>query len=544
MHHLSNLQIVLSQDRQLNCVFQLIKMEVTMSTSAAVAVLAVAMMTVCGWRFLKWVWLEPKSIEKRLREQGLKGNRYRFLFGDLKEMVNVTKQAKLKPIKLTDPIVPRVIPFHYTSAKKYADSIFFTWMGPRPMVHITEPRLIRQVLTNYNQFQKQRGGNPLARLLGKGLVDAEADEWVKHRKIINPAFHLEKLKYMLPAFHISCSELINKWEGLTKGNSCEVDVYPHLQTMTSDVISRTAFGSSYEEGRRIFELQVEQAKLVIEAALSMYIPGTRFLPTKRNRRMKEIDREVKSTIRKIINKRVSTMEGVKSSKEDLLGLLLDSNEKEIKQQGNNKFGLTIDEVIEECKLFYFAGQETTANLLVWTMIMLGQHVNWQDRARDEVLKVFGDRKPDIDGLNHLKTINMILHEVLRLYPPGVALGRMIHEETKIGNVTLPSGSLLMLHLMLLHHDVDTWGDDVNEFNPERFAEGVSKATNGQASYFPFGGGPRICIGQAFAMLEAKLALVMILRHFSFKLSPSYTHAPHTIITLQPQFGAQLILSEL
>lgn len=178
------------------------------------------------------------------------------------------------------------------------------------------------------------------------------------------------------------------------------------------------------------------------------------------------------------------------------------------------------------------------------MILLGQHTNWQDRARDEALKVFGKRKPDIDGLNHLKIINMILLEVLRLYPVGIGLGRMIHEETTLGNITLPAGSLLQLHMMLLHYDNEMWGDDVKEFKPDRFSEGVSKATKEQASYFPFGGGPRICIGQNFAMLEAKMALVMILRSFSFELPPSYIHAPHTIITLQPQYGAQLILHKL
>ncbi|MFS7995734.1 putative 11-oxo-beta-amyrin 30-oxidase [Helianthus anomalus] len=135
-------------------------------------------------------------------------------------------------------------------------SIFFTWMGPKPMVH---PKF----------------GNPLASLYGKGLVDANGDQWVKHRKIINPALYVEKIKHMLPAFYIRCSEMINKWEGITKGGSCEVDVYPHLQTVTSDVISRTAFGSSYEEGRKIFEVQVEQATLVIKAMQSIYIPGSR-----------------------------------------------------------------------------------------------------------------------------------------------------------------------------------------------------------------------------------------------------------------------------
>ncbi|KAL7610680.1 cytochrome P450 CYP72A219 [Lactuca sativa] len=515
-------------------------MEVSLNMKAVLCGVGV-MMLVYAWRIFNWIWLKPKKMEKFLREQGLNGNPYKFLFGDVKEMVQMTANAKLKPINLTDNIVPRVMPFMHNSLKTHGKA-FFTWIGPRAVVHVTEPALIRDILGNYNKFQKQKGGNPLARLLARGIASVDADQWVKHRKIINPAFHVEKLKHMIPAFYISCDEMINKWEELMKEGSCEVDVYPHLQTFTSDVISRTAFGSSYQEGRKIFELQKEQARLLMKIVQSLYIPGSQFMPTKSNRRMKEIGREVKASITKIIiNKRVTTMKEGESSSDDLLGILLDSNYKEIKQQGDKNFGLSIDEVIEECKLFYFAGQETTANLLVWTMILLGQHTNWQDRARDEVLKVFGERKPDIDGLSHLKVINMILHEVLRLYPPGTILGRMIHEETTLGNITLPAGSLLQLHMMLLHHDSDVWGDDVTEFKPERFAEGVLKATKGQASYFPFGGGPRICVGQNFAMLEAKLALVMILRYFSFELSPSYAHAPHTVISLQPQFGAQLIL---
>ncbi|KAL1560583.1 unspecific monooxygenase [Salvia divinorum] len=495
-------------------------------------------------KILNWVWFRPRNLEKRLRQQGFTGNSYRILFGDMKDMRLMSKEATSKPISFSHDFSHRIIPIFHYALKKYGENCF-VWFGPSPAIVVMNTEIVREILSKSNVFHKLPS-RPFVRLMSKGLVTLEADRWAKHRRLINPAFHVHKLEHMVPLFYLSCDDMLSKWDEIV-GNegSFEVDVWPHLQTLTSDVISRTAFGSSYLEGRKIFELQQELAQHIALANRSVYIPGYRFLPTKMNQRVKEIMKEVKSSLLDIISRRMKAMEAGEASKEDLLGLLLESNSKEIKQHGN-KHGMSMDEVIEECKLFYFAGHETTASLLVWTMVLLSKHTDWQTRARDEVLQVFNNGESGYQQLNNLKIVGMILHEVLRLYPPAVMLLRRTITEVRLGNVSVPEGVQLMLPLILLHHDPKIWGDDAKEFNPERFRDGVPKVAQGtgRLSYFPFSWGPRICIAQNFAMLEAKIAVAMILKHYSFELSPSYSHAPHRVVTVQPQHGAHLILNKL
>jgi len=416
-------------------------------------------------------------------------------------------------------------------------------LGPTPRLTITDPKLIKEILSKTEVFQKPVM-NPLSKFLVTGILTYEGEKWATHRNLVNPAFHLEKLKLMVPAMYSSCSEMISKWEVLvsTKG-SCELDVWPYLSNLTEDVISRTAFGSDYDEGKQIFQLQKELTNIMMQLLRSIYIPGWRFLPTKSNRKMRKINNEVRALVRNIINKRRRTMNGEVDN--DLLGILLKSNLKATDQEpGSKNIQLTDEDIIEECKLFYLAGQETTSALLVWTMVLLSKYQKWQALAREEVLAVFGDNKPDFDGLHQLKTVTMILNEVMRLYSPAAFLTRYVHKNTKLGGLVLPAGIAIMVPILSIHHDPEIWGQDSKYFNPERFSEGIAKATKGQGTFFPFGGGPRICIGQNFAVVEAKIALAVILKHFSFQLSPSYVHAPSLTLTVQPQHGAHLILQKI
>ncbi|KAL5221967.1 hypothetical protein ABZP36_026680 [Zizania latifolia] len=466
----------------------------------------------------------------------------------MKEFVRLRAAAfSAPPVPLpSHAVAPRALPFDHAAIKQHGN-ICVTWFGPEPTVIVNDPKLFREIFLNKNErFGLQRSILGVSKLLANGLTVHQGEKWVTHRSIINHAFHLDKLKRTLPAFADCCGELVRRWQDSVgaDGAQGEIDVWPEFQNLAGDVISRAAFGSSFSEGRRIFELQSEQARNVVQMASTMYIPGYSLLPTKLNRRTKANAREVEELLRGVITKKEREMKDGHADKDDLIGLLLESNIKESQETGRSKPSMTTEDVIGELKLFYFAGMETTAVLLTWTMVVLSMHPEWQDRAREEVLSVFGKNVPDVNGINRLKIVTMILHEVLRLYPPILQLGRETYEETELGGVTYPPGVTFAVPIVCMHHDPDIWGEDADEFKPERFAEGIANASVDSPALFPFGWGPRIRVGQNFALLEAKIGLSMILQQFLFELSPSYTHAPCPVSTLQPQHGAQIKLTKL
>ncbi|KAJ6824972.1 cytochrome P450 CYP72A219-like isoform X1 [Iris pallida] len=487
------------------------------------------------------LWRKPKALEKLLRRQGFEGNNYRFFYGDAKEEKEAFVDAWSRPMDThTHGILPRVSPFLHRTLERYGKNSF-SWSGAVPRIVIWDLEIAREILQNKSGHIRKPPPNPLTRSLATGVANLQGEELAKRRKIIIPAFRLEKLKEMVPDTLTSCQDLIKRWDELARRSegSCELDVWVEFDNLTGDIISRTAFGSSFEEGKRIFQLQKEQAVLLVEAATSPYIPGLRFMPTAKNKKRKQLDEEIKSILRAIINRKLKLMESEESDCSDLLGLLLQLT------KDHDKDGITVADVIEECKLFYFAGQETTSTLLTWTLVLLSMHPTWQQKAREEVLNTCGGNAPGFESLTQFRVVSMILYEVLRLYSPATSLSRRTFEECKLGEYIFPAGVDLVVPIAWMHHDPEFWGDDAEVFNPERFSEGVSKATKeGRNAFYPFGWGQRMCLGQNFAIMEAKVALALILQNFSFELSPYYVHAPCKVITLQPQHGAHVILRRL
>ncbi|MQM04667.1 hypothetical protein Taro_037473 [Colocasia esculenta] len=373
---------------------------------------------------------------------------------------------------------------------------------------------------------------------------------------------------MSPAFLTSCGQLIKRWDkqqaAASKGY-WELDVWSEFRSLTGDVISKTAFESCHEEGKRVFQLQEELSFLALEACKAIYVPGircheydpirklsllfsplilkpyihgspvrhSRYIPTRRNRRITYLNNEIKSMLREQIRRKEAAIEKGASVKDDLLGFLLHFTRRSRRHHHRR-----------QCRLFYFIGHEPTAVTLTWAMVILSMHHDWQQKAREEVLQVFGSNPPDVHNLSHLKIVTMLLNEVQRLYPPVGSLYRHVRQRVKLGGITIPRGVDVVAPVIYIHHDREIWGEDADEFNPERFSQGISKAGKEHNAFFPFGWGPRGCLGQHFAMMEAKIALTMILQHFSSELSPSYAHAPYIGVTLQPQYGAQIIFRGL
>nr|BBE15478.1 cytochrome P450 [Polygala tenuifolia] len=487
-------------------------------------------------KFLYANWFIPWRIQRHFAKQGIKGPGYRLLVGNTTQIRAMYTEAQKKPMSLSHPhdIIHRVFPFYHKWAPVYG-KIFLYWFGKKPRLLITDPDMIKDVLTNPSGCFGMIDIDPFVKLFfGDGLIGLNGEKWAKHRRIINHAFKTDKVKGWVSDIADSTHTIFKLWEK-QRGDKeeFEIEVNKDIHSVSADIISRTSFGSNFEEGKRIFTLQEKQLGLISQALRTIYIPGFRFLPTKTNRDRWNLDEETRNAIQKLIN----TNRKIKENAKNLIGLLMSAykNDEGVEEK------LQDSEIIDECKNFYLAGKETSANLMTWVLISLAIDQEWQTKAREEVYQVLGDStEPNWDQLSNLKIVTMIIQETLRLYPLSVTLTKQAHKDVTLKNINIPRGTQMHLAMIAVHHDPELWGENSTEFNPARFTE----PRKHPGAYFPFGAGPKVCVGQTLAMVETKIVMSMMLRNYSFRLSPTYVHAPMHMMSLKPQHGAQLIFTKL
>ncbi|CAA2971284.1 cytochrome P450 CYP749A22-like [Olea europaea subsp. europaea] len=460
-------------------------------------------------RFLYNLWWIPFRVKNILQSQGLKGPAYKFIHGNTKEIIEMKKQARSSPMDVSShDIYPRIHPHLYLWMKLYGQN-FIMWDGARPQIVVSEPELVKEILINKEgKYGKIKPGRYLNKLLGEGIVIAEGEKWSKLRKLANHAFHGESLKDMVPSMIASVDTMLETWR---KYEGKEIDVGEQFRFLTSDVISRTAFGSSYLEGRKVFETLTKLCVIISRNAHKIrYFGIEKLIRSQNDVEADETEQLLHDSIMAIVKMREDEVKAGRADSfgTDFLGSLL-----KVHHDMDKKNRISVVDLIDECKTFYFAGQETTYSLLCWSILLLAIHTDWQERARKEVLELFGQENPNSEGIARLKTVTMIIYETLRLYSPVVAISRHIHRNVQLGKYELPEGSAKV--------------GNINSM-----------------AYLPFGYGPRACVGLNFAANEAKITLSMILQRYKFSLSPNYVHVPFQVLTAQPEKGVQVLLHSL
>ncbi|KAF8720917.1 hypothetical protein HU200_023319 [Digitaria exilis] len=529
-------------------------MAVVVAVQQLLVALAVAALLLVVWWRLAW---RPRAVARAFERQGVRGPGYTFLAGSLPEAKRLLMAGRIgvPPLDAAcHDIMPILLPQFHRWVADYGRTFLF-WIGPIPAVFSTDLQLIKQVLTDRTGLYQKDFMIPVLKFLfGNGVILINGDDWKRHRKVVLPAFNHEKIKSMSAVTAEVTKQMMQQWseqihqsEGGGKEAAAEVDMIDAFNDLTAKINGRVAFGTSHEDVEEVVVLMRAMQKLATAATLDA--PILWYLPTRRNLHVRRLNKQLKNKIMYIMQARLASKDEAKCG-DDLLGLLLEAWTPQRRGSGGAGETLTADEVIDECKTFFAAGQETTATLLIWAMFLLAVHPEWQHKVREEILREFpgdadsGEAAPTADVLAQLKLLHMVLLETSRLYPPIVYIQRRAAVDVELGGIKVPQGTVISIPIAMLHRDKEVWGPDADEFNPMRFEHGATKAAKDPKALLSFSLGPRVCTGQSFGIVEVQVAMAMILRKFSFSLSPKYVHKPKYLLSLTPKRGMPLILRNI
>jgi cytochrome P450 len=396
----------------------------------------------------------------------------------------------------------------------------------RTLYALFHPDAVRRVLaTEADRYRKDnRFYEEVRWALGDGLLNSQDERWLRQRRFVQPLFTRRRIAGYAASMADEAAELLARWRSW---DGRPVDMHHEMSRVTLRVVGRLLFGSDVEQAvpvvRTAFPILGEHARR--RALTPLVAPRT--WPTPANRRAQRAQQDVYGVCDTLIAARRARPTGG----EDLLSLLIAARD--------DGEGLDDAEIRDQILIFLLAGHDTTAIALTFALHLLGRHPDVQRRVHEEVDAVLGERRPTAADVEALAYTTMVLKEAMRLYPPAPALGRRTASGDRIGGFDIPPGVDIALSPWVTHRHPGFWPDPAR-FDPERFAP-EREAERHRHAYFPFGAGPRACIGQYFSMLEATIVLATIVRGYEVAaLSEDPPVRPG--ITLQPTAGVPCTLT--
>jgi cytochrome P450 len=411
-------------------------------------------------------------------------------------------------------------------AHEYGDVVSARF-GPRPIVFLNHPDLVEEVLVNQNRkFIKHYRLRQTRRTLGHGLLTSEGEFWRGQRKLAQPAFHRERITSYARLMVDFTERMLQSWsDGQAR------DVQADMMKLTLEIVAKTLFDAEIEGDTADASAAMETLMRAFIARTGSLIAVPHWIPTPLNLRVERAIRRLERILMTVIAQRRASGE----DRGDLLSMLLHAQDEESGRRMSDR------QLRDEVMTLFMAGHETTANTLAWTWVLLSRHPEAEARMHAELDSVLGDRLPTFADLARLKYTESVVNETLRINPVVWVLGREAIEPVELGGYLIPAGTTVFMPQWVIHRDC-RWFDDPLAFRPERWADGMIQRIHRYA-YFPFGGGPRICIGNNFALMEATLILATIARHYRLKLAAGLPIVPLATITLRPANGVKVVLTK-
>ncbi|KAL9335788.1 hypothetical protein Peur_072969 [Populus x canadensis] len=497
------------------------------------------------WRILFSCWILPGRAHMKLKKNGFRGPTPNFPLGNHREIKRISREATVSSSssgssKISNDIHSSVFPY-FSQWQKSHGKVFIYWLGTEPFLYIADPDFLKEMTSG---VMGKSWGKPRVfkhdrePMFGNGLVMAEGDEWVRHRHVITPAFSPANLKAMSSLMVESTTKMLDKWTGLINSGNHEIDVEREITATAGEIIAKASFGISYENGSKVFEKLRAMQVTLFKSNRYVGVPFSKLISPKKTIEAKKLGNEIDALLLSIIKAHKNSNDGC--PQKDLLGLLLQEDH----VNGMSGKMLTTRQLVDECKTFFFGGHETTALALSWTLLLLAMHPEWQNKLREEIREVTGDKEIDFTKVAGLKKMGWVMNEVLRLYPPSPNVQRQAREDIQVNDLLIPNRTNMWIDVVAMHHDPKLWGEDANEFKPERFKDNLYGGCRHKMGFLPFGFGGRMCIGRNLTAMEYKIVLTLILSRFSFSVSPTYSHSPAILLSLRPGNGLQLILQPI